>query len=75
MWTIRGRHTGALRLADRMRRHGVNVQPIVHPAVDDNAARLRFFVNATHTQEQLRTTVEHVRAALIATATPLSARD
>jgi hypothetical protein len=39
MWTIRGRHTGALRLADRMRRHGVNVQPIVHPAVDDNAAR------------------------------------
>ncbi len=36
-----------------MRRRGVNVQPIVHPAVPDGAARLRFFLNATHTDAHI----------------------
>ncbi|HEY6119125.1 MAG TPA: aminotransferase class I/II-fold pyridoxal phosphate-dependent enzyme [Pyrinomonadaceae bacterium] len=39
---------------------GINVQPIIHPAVEDKAARLRFFINCTHTEEQIRFTVECV---------------
>jgi len=37
---------------------GVNVQPIVHPAVEESAARLRFFVTSLHTSEQIRYTVK-----------------
>ncbi|MDQ7905422.1 aminotransferase class I/II-fold pyridoxal phosphate-dependent enzyme [Phytohabitans sp. ZYX-F-186] len=51
----------ALRLSERMRQRGVNVQPIVAPAVAEEAARLRFFVNATHTAEQIDQTVEALR--------------
>ncbi|HKT05075.1 MAG TPA: aminotransferase class I/II-fold pyridoxal phosphate-dependent enzyme [Rugosimonospora sp.] len=61
---LTGDSGAALRLADRMRRRGVNVPPIVHPAVEQDAARLRFFVNATHTRTQIETTVAHLSAAL-----------
>ena len=37
---------------------GVNVQPIIHPAVEESAARLRFFITALHTEEQIRYTVD-----------------
>ena len=37
---------------------GVNVQPILHPAVEERAARLRFFITSNHTEEQIRYTVE-----------------
>ena len=36
----------------------INVQPIVHPAVEENAARLRFFISATHTEEEIRYAVQ-----------------
>ena len=36
-----------------MRRRGVNVQPIIYPAVPDAAARLRFFLNASHTDAHI----------------------
>jgi 8-amino-7-oxononanoate synthase len=39
---------------------GINVQPIIHPAVEDKAARLRFFINCTHTEEQIRFSVDSV---------------
>ena len=32
------------------------MQPIVYPAVDDDESRLRFFLSATHTTEQLEKT-------------------
>jgi len=37
---------------------GVNVQPIVHPAVPENAARLRFFLTSQHTEDQIRFTID-----------------
>ena len=37
---------------------GVNVQPILHPAVEESAARLRFFITSLHTPEELRYTVD-----------------
>jgi 7-keto-8-aminopelargonate synthetase-like enzyme len=47
-----------------MRGHGVNVAPIIHPAVHEDDARLRFFVNATHTADQIHTTIDALRAEL-----------
>ncbi len=39
-------------------RQGVNARPILYPAVPENAARIRFFINADHTEEQICRTVE-----------------
>jgi len=33
---------------------GIDVQPILYPAVKERAVRLRFFINCAHTEEQLR---------------------
>jgi 8-amino-7-oxononanoate synthase len=48
----------ALRLSRAMFDRGVNVQPILHPAVEESAARLRFFITSMHTEEQIRYTVD-----------------
>jgi hypothetical protein len=41
-------------LAEALAARGINVQPIVYPAVEESLARLRFFITARHTEEQLR---------------------
>lgn len=43
----------AARLAEAMFRRGVNVQPILYPAVPERGARLRFFISAAHSDEQI----------------------
>lgn len=43
---------------------GIFVIPIIHPAVPENAARLRFFINSTHTKEQLDKTVDSLKECL-----------
>lgn len=62
---ILGSSAKALRLADRLFRSGVNVQPILHPAVEEQASRLRFFITSDHNSEQIQTavklTAKHVR--------------
>nr|WP_255712796.1 aminotransferase class I/II-fold pyridoxal phosphate-dependent enzyme [Rhodopirellula sp. JC740] len=55
---ITGNSLIALRLSNRLKKDGINVQPILYPAVDESAARLRFFVTSDHTEEQIRFTVE-----------------
>jgi len=55
---ITGSSIKAGRLAQAMFQRGVNVQPILYPAVPERAARLRFFVTAAHTEEQVRKTVD-----------------
>ena len=55
---ILGNSIQCLMLAKAMSGRGVNVNTIVHPAVEENAARLRYFITAPHTAEQLRYTVE-----------------
>jgi 8-amino-7-oxononanoate synthase len=47
-----------LQLAQALGRRGINVQPILYPAVEEHLARLRFFITACHTEEQLRTTAD-----------------
>jgi len=50
----------AVELSDELLKKEIVVQPIVYPAVDRSASRLRFFINALHTEEQIRITVEAV---------------
>ena len=45
---------------------GVNVKPIVYPAVEENQARLRFFVSYLHTDAQIEHAVRAVARRLAA---------
>ena len=54
---ITGSSIRAARLSQAMFQRGVNVQPILYPAVPEGAARLRFFLTAEHTDEQVRRAV------------------
>ena len=54
---ILGDSIRCLQLSQALARRGINVQPIVHPAVEEQAARLRFFITSKHTEEQIRYTV------------------
>jgi 8-amino-7-oxononanoate synthase len=47
----------AARAAELLFECGVNVQPIIHPAVPERAARLRFFLSYQHEPEQIREAV------------------
>jgi 7-keto-8-aminopelargonate synthetase-like enzyme len=54
----------AARVSALLFERGINVQPMVAPAVPEHLARLRFFIAATHTDEQLATTVRTLVATL-----------
>ena len=56
-----GSSVSAVRASAAMFDRGVNVQPILYPAVPEQAARLRFFLSCEHTAEQ----IEHTIAALM----------
>ena len=55
-------------LSQRLFERGINVQPIIHPAVPERHARLRFFISSEHTPEQItqaiRLIVESIEAGL-----------
>jgi 8-amino-7-oxononanoate synthase len=55
---ITGSSISAARLSDGLFKRGINVQPIIYPAVPEKSARLRFFVSSEHTAEQIVTTVK-----------------
>ncbi|NEW46407.1 type I polyketide synthase [Nocardia cyriacigeorgica] len=46
-----------LKLSNALLGRGVNVNPILYPAVPEDLARLRFFVTACHSEQQIRETV------------------
>jgi 7-keto-8-aminopelargonate synthetase-like enzyme len=54
---ILGNSIHCLKLSKAMAARGVNVQPILHPAVEESASRLRYFITASHTEQQIRHTV------------------
>ena len=56
----------AIRLSQALLRQGIDALPMVYPAVPDNSARLRFFVNCTHTPEQIRLALDVVAPELAA---------
>ncbi|HEX5453550.1 MAG TPA: aminotransferase class I/II-fold pyridoxal phosphate-dependent enzyme [Stellaceae bacterium] len=51
---ITGSSIAAARLAEALFRRGLNVQPILYPAVPERSARLRFFLTAGHSEDQIR---------------------
>ncbi len=57
---ITGSSENAVRLSHALFQRGINVQPILYPAVEESAARLRFFITSTHTEEQICNTVAAV---------------
>jgi 8-amino-7-oxononanoate synthase len=54
---IIGSSIKATRLANAMLDRGVNVQPILYPAVPEKSARLRFFMSCQHSEEEIEQTV------------------
>jgi 8-amino-7-oxononanoate synthase len=48
----------AARLSVALFERGINVQPILYPAVPEKSARLRFFLAHDHTEAQIATTVQ-----------------
>lgn len=54
---IIGNSLDALRASRQMFERGINVQPILYPAVEEKAARLRFFITSAHSTEQIEFTV------------------
>jgi 8-amino-7-oxononanoate synthase len=66
---ITGSSILAARLSDALFRRGINVQPILYPAVPEQSARLRFFLSSDHTHDQIDATIsalaeEHARLSL-----------
>jgi 8-amino-7-oxononanoate synthase len=61
---ITGSSIKAGRLSDALYQRGINVQPILYPAVSERAARLRFFLSCEHTPDQIQATVEALAAGL-----------
>jgi len=54
---ITGSSITAGRLSDALFKRGINVQPIIYPAVPEKSSRLRFFVSSEHTEAQIIETV------------------
>ncbi|WP_144106947.1 aminotransferase class I/II-fold pyridoxal phosphate-dependent enzyme [Paraburkholderia sp. BCC1886] len=50
----------AAQWANALFEEGINVQPIFYPAVEEKAARLRFFICSTHEPEQISRTISAV---------------
>jgi 8-amino-7-oxononanoate synthase len=71
---ITGNSLVALQLSHRLFERGINVQPILYPAVEESAARLRFFITACHSGEQIRCAVEATAEALKEIGVGLPAR-
>ncbi|WP_024834409.1 aminotransferase class I/II-fold pyridoxal phosphate-dependent enzyme [Ruminiclostridium josui] len=51
-------------LANNLFEKGINVHPIMYPAVPEGDSRLRFFITAKHTEEQIRYTVDTIAEEL-----------
>lgn len=52
-----------LKLSQMLFEQGINVQPILYPAVEEHTARLRFFITCLHTPDQIRFTVDAIADA------------
>ena len=57
-----GKSIFTISLANKLFENGVNVQPIIYPAVLENKARLRFFMCSAHTPEQIEKSVKCLKA-------------
>lgn len=61
---ITGSSLKAARISNALFERGINAQPILYPAVPEKAARVRFFLSCTHTEEQIIHTIAVLRDEL-----------
>jgi len=55
---IVGSSLKATKLSNELFERGINVQPIVYPAVEEKAARLRFFISSMHSEAHLSAVID-----------------
>ncbi len=60
----------AVVLSERLFERGINVQPIIHPAIPERLARLRFFVSSEHAEDQIDDAVRVVAEELPKASAP-----
>ena len=53
-----GDSVSAVILSQQLFRRGINVQPVLYPAVPAKSSRLRFFLTAMHTEEQIEAAID-----------------
>ena len=58
---IIGSSLKASRISNQLFAEGINVQPIIYPAVEEKSARLRFFLSSMHSDEHIAYTLETVK--------------
>jgi 8-amino-7-oxononanoate synthase len=63
---ILGDSMRALDVSHQLLARGIDAQPILYPAVPEAAARVRFFITANHTDEQICRTVELLTESIAA---------
>jgi len=61
---ITGNSVLATKLGQRLLERGINALPIIHPAVPEKSARLRFFLTSEHEEQQIRHDVKVTAAEL-----------
>jgi 8-amino-7-oxononanoate synthase len=61
---IVGNSVRCLLLSRALFRRGINVQPIIHPAVPEHATRLRVFITINHTESLVRDAVDAIAEEL-----------
>jgi 8-amino-7-oxononanoate synthase/acyl carrier protein len=61
---ILGSSVKALQLSRALFLRDINAQPILYPAVEETAARVRFFITSLHTERQIRYAVDCVAEEL-----------
>lgn len=61
---IVGDSVRAAKLSKELFEDGINVLPIIHPAVPEGLARLRFFITSEHTKDEMLRAVEATAARL-----------
>lgn len=62
--TIIGSSLKAAKLSNALFERGINVQPVIYPAVEERAARLRFFLSAMHSERDMKNACKTMRNAL-----------
>ena len=63
---ILGDSLRCIRVGAALLAQGIDAQPILYPAVPESKSRIRFFITANHTEEQICRTVEVLAACIAA---------
>lgn len=61
---IIGSSLRATKLSNALFERGINVQPIIYPAVEERAARLRFFLSSLHSEQNMDHACNALRSLL-----------